>query len=582
MIGASYYDSSLRWFENDGTGIFAEHLISSAVNEGQGVTLADLDNDGDPDVASASSGDNSIAVFTNIYRGTYCEIKQVVDDNAVGARTVVAADLNGDGWLDLASASKDDSSVAWYPNDGTGRFPEKIVISSGEESSGAYSLVSVDIDNDGDMDLVVASNGNDHVSVWRNEGNGKNFSKTLVFDNADFVLSVTAVDFDRDGDVDIASASFFDGHVNWYENIDGRGHEWKNHTIYVGLAGHYVYHGDMDGDGDYDLIAVDHSENSVTVFYAATECDNDEGGAACCLEGSQWNGTACQLCSMGTYGVGFGSDAQCVECPTDQCTIPGKNVLPPTCAGMTGCVDVERSLADCACPVDSAIDYETATCLTCPEGQVRPEVEEKRGLDTLGNYTAWEAQQGTCVVPKDQGPPLKIIIPVTVAAVLIIIGLIYVVIKQNHAIKYHTRDLANAPLDGTIAIVFTDVEGSTSLWEMSKDTMTKALEIHHDVIRNVIDRHNAYEVKTIVSGLTMILFVNFSTHLNNCCIPFALWPISAGRFVHGGLIQCRFRCPPCKRYPIRPCQCRLAHRTCWHAIRRDRVRVFYTRSKRGS
>ena len=63
-------------------------------------------DDGDPDIVSASSGDNTIAVFKNIDRGIFCEVKEVVDDNAIGARTVVAADLNGDGWLDLASASK--------------------------------------------------------------------------------------------------------------------------------------------------------------------------------------------------------------------------------------------------------------------------------------------------------------------------------------------------------------------------------------------------------------------------------------------------------------------------------------------
>ena len=45
VVGTSYYDSSLRWFENDGTGVFNEHLISSAVNEGQGVILADLDSE---------------------------------------------------------------------------------------------------------------------------------------------------------------------------------------------------------------------------------------------------------------------------------------------------------------------------------------------------------------------------------------------------------------------------------------------------------------------------------------------------------------------------------------------------------
>ena len=44
----------------------------------------------------------------------FCEIKEIVDDQAIGARTVVAADLDGDGWIDLASASKDADEVAWY------------------------------------------------------------------------------------------------------------------------------------------------------------------------------------------------------------------------------------------------------------------------------------------------------------------------------------------------------------------------------------------------------------------------------------------------------------------------------------
>lgn len=66
VVGASHYDSSIRWFENDGNGVLIEHLISSAVNERQGVTVADIDNDGDANITTASSGDNTIAVFTNM------------------------------------------------------------------------------------------------------------------------------------------------------------------------------------------------------------------------------------------------------------------------------------------------------------------------------------------------------------------------------------------------------------------------------------------------------------------------------------------------------------------------------------
>ena len=169
VIGASYYDSTVRWFENDGSGAFHSHIVSTGVDEGQGVTVADLDNDGDLDIATASSGDNTVAVFRNLDRGVFCEIKEIVDNEAVGVRTVIAVDVDGDGLLDLASAAKDDSTIAWYRNNYT-NFEGKTIISAGAESSGAYSLVATDIDRDGDQDLIVASNGNDHVSLWRNNG----------------------------------------------------------------------------------------------------------------------------------------------------------------------------------------------------------------------------------------------------------------------------------------------------------------------------------------------------------------------------------------------------------------------------
>ena len=506
VVGASYYDSSLRWYENDGTGVFIEHLVSSAVNEGQGVTVADFDNDGDADTATASSGDNTIAVFKNIANGTFCEIKEVVDGDAIGARTVIAVDLNGDGWLDLASASKDDSTVAWYPNDGTGHFKRKIIISAGDDSMGAYSLVAADIDMDGSQDLIVASNGNDHVSLWRNDGTG-NFSKTLVYDNADFVLSVTAVDFDRDGDIDLASASFFDGHINWYENIDGKGYQWRNHTIYVGIQGHYVSHADMDGDGDEDLIAVTHADNTVAVFYTQTRCNYTSPRAECCLTGTQWNGTTCEICPFQTFGVGEGADATCDVCPVVDCSKPDRLAIPTACVGVKVCQNVNESIEACACSVNSFKDPETDSCILCPEGQWRPEIETSRTIKSLGNYSLWESEQGSCrALPvEDDGPPLAIIIPIAVGVGLLIALLAFFVVRQRNVIIYQTRDVKNAPKDGLVAVVFTDIQGSTALWDTSESVMSTAIKIHHDLIRKVIDRHLAYEVKTIGDSFMIAL-----------------------------------------------------------------------------
>ena len=239
------------------------------------------------------------------------------------------------------------------------------------------------------------------------------------------------MDFDRDGDLDVASASFFDGYINWYENVDGKGYEWKKHTVYVGIQGHYVSFGDMDGDGDDDLIGVTHAENAVTVFLAQTECDFEAGEnrfnqthqkRECCHLGTGWNGTSCEPCSGGTYGDGSGINARCLACPTSECTIPGRLVVPSTCSGYTECLDIKASLAQCSCPVDTMKDPVTDACMECPEGQVRPDnnLRLQRGMETIGNYSAWELQQGICHIKETTDYTLSIVAGAVVALILLL------------------------------------------------------------------------------------------------------------------------------------------------------------------
>ena len=178
-------------------GLPAWRVVSASADEVQGVVAADLDGDGDLDVASASSGDHSIAWFENMGGGRFCEVKRVVDDDAIGARTVAAGDLDGDGKVDLASASKDDDTIAVYLQGEA--FSKRVVNAS---AAGAYSLVVVDVDRDGDADLVTASNGDDTVAWYENDGTGTAWTFHEIYAGADFVLSVAAADFDLDGDVD--------------------------------------------------------------------------------------------------------------------------------------------------------------------------------------------------------------------------------------------------------------------------------------------------------------------------------------------------------------------------------------------
>eukprot|EP00929_Paragymnodinium_shiwhaense_P036221 TRINITY_DN19440_c0_g1_i5.p1 TRINITY_DN19440_c0_g1~~TRINITY_DN19440_c0_g1_i5.p1 ORF type:complete len:1252 (+),score=132.38 TRINITY_DN19440_c0_g1_i5:104-3859(+) len=392
VIVASYYDHTVGWFRNTGSkagGLFGNlNIITRSAIAAQGVSVADIDGDGDLDVLSASSGDDTVAWYENLGGGRFCEVKSVVDTNSKGVRTVIAADLDEDGHLDLAVASKNDGSITWYKNNGKQRF-QKIVIDS--TAKGAYSLVAEDVDKDGHLDLVTAANMEGHpdngegeggmVSFYRNgafaDGQLCNFEKVRVTAGADydwFVLSVWAGDLDGDGDTDIASASFgllHQGGISWYENVDGSGNTWTRHRIYESLTtktGHYIFGADMDGDGDTDLIAVTNGDNTVSILTASTACDGTPK-ASCCRSDQYWDAAAstCASCAAGYYLNITGDTPICRSCNSD-CPRPGLAFQPAACQSISACADSSESMARCDCGADRYLDEDVGICVNCPDG----------------------------------------------------------------------------------------------------------------------------------------------------------------------------------------------------------------------
>jgi len=78
------------------------------------------------------------------------------------------------------------------------------------------SVYATDVDGDGDMDVLSASD--DKIAWYENDGNENFIPHTITID-ADFAVSVYAVDVNSDGDMDILSASFNDNKIAWYENL---------------------------------------------------------------------------------------------------------------------------------------------------------------------------------------------------------------------------------------------------------------------------------------------------------------------------------------------------------------------------
>jgi|21_taG_2_1085346.scaffolds.fasta_scaffold00043_48 hypothetical protein len=259
ILSASTEDSKIAWYKNDGQGNFGnQQLISLEAIGASSVFAIDIDGDSDMDVISASIGDNKIAWYENLDgQGTFGS-EQIISTEANYTWSVVAMDIDGDGDKDVVSASGliDEGKVAWYENlDGLGSFGAQNIINP--NMNGARSVYVADIDNDGDMDVLSASTTSRELLWYENLDSQGQFGLKQNIDNLSF-YSVKAADIDNDGDMDVltVSTSSGNGTVAWYENLDGQGNFGTRKIIISGTNNTLdVFAADIDGDGDLDVIS---------------------------------------------------------------------------------------------------------------------------------------------------------------------------------------------------------------------------------------------------------------------------------------------------------------------------------------
>ena len=259
LITDSGNAGSLGWFQNlDGTGLFSPFLVISSYPSLL-VAGAHLDGDAYVDWVTVqgrpgSSNHPNTRWFSSSPTPVFGSFGTPVriTESAFNGVAVCAADWDGDGDLDLASASTDDRTVAWYENtDSAGTFGSQQLIAS----ISAWSLVAGDMDRDGDKDLVVGALGESSIIWFENaDGRGSFSISHLVNGLASNVRSVVVIDVNGDGIPDLASAEH--SSIAWYLNLDGNGKSWARYVVgSVSGRGYDVWPVDIDGDGDMDLAA---------------------------------------------------------------------------------------------------------------------------------------------------------------------------------------------------------------------------------------------------------------------------------------------------------------------------------------
>lgn len=108
----------IAWHENlDGQGNFgSEQIITNQAVFAISVFAADLDNDLDMDVVSGSAVDGKVAWYENLDGQGDFSSQNVITDNLLSTRQVFVADLDNDSDMDVFSASQNDDKLAWYEN----------------------------------------------------------------------------------------------------------------------------------------------------------------------------------------------------------------------------------------------------------------------------------------------------------------------------------------------------------------------------------------------------------------------------------------------------------------------------------
>jgi hypothetical protein len=257
VAGCGWVENEVAVWYNGGQGLsWTRQSVATGLAQCHWVDLADLDGDGDLDLLGAAAAADTVAVWTNDGGVPVAWTMQVIDDEFGGARSLVPADLDGDGDLDLLGTALEDDDLDWWRNDGGAPITwTRFVVT--DSLAGSHHADAWDMDLDGDLDIVALGYGYPWLKLyWNDGGDPVSWREENIGDAVVTPLVLAAGDLDGDGDMDVAATADSWNRVMWWHNNGGPPGEWPSTIVAAQFPNPWpLATADLDGNGTLDVIS---------------------------------------------------------------------------------------------------------------------------------------------------------------------------------------------------------------------------------------------------------------------------------------------------------------------------------------
>ena len=225
----------------------------------RGIVVADLNHDGNADVAVVNRGSNTVSIMLGIGNGTFAAPTSY--NTGVDPIAVAVGDLNGDGIPDLVTANRASYTISVLLGNGDGTFQNHVDYPAGTEP---LAVTLADFNGDGYLDVAEVNSADNTVSVYLGVGNGT-LQTAAVYPVGSGPIAIVTGDFNGDGILDLAVA---DSASNNIAVLFGSGNGTFQGAAYyaTGLDPDGLFAADLNADGKLDLVAANNGSNSFSVL----------------------------------------------------------------------------------------------------------------------------------------------------------------------------------------------------------------------------------------------------------------------------------------------------------------------------